>query len=426
MQDERLIEIITERLIQRIQDTNTYILKEIGNSIKQIRDVTPTKRLQLIQILRYGDNYQNMLKKISEMTDLNVKDIEDIFMSVSKKDYQFAEKFYKARNIEPIPFKDNIRLINQTRAIARVIQRDMYSFTRENVLGYSIKDLQGNTQFVGLKETYNRAIEEAMLNVYQGKETFNTSMSKIMKDIGGSGLKTLDYSSGRSIRLDSMVRMHVQDGLRVLHNADQELFGEEFEYNGIEVTHHINSAPDHIDTVDGKQFAVIKRIQEQIDGGIENEIKQSDIRGNQVKVKGKWYDDFDAVNNSLLRKVSTLNCRHEIFTIILGVSEPEYTQEQLDEDKKQNIDGFNFEGKHYSMYEGEQLLRKAELELRKSKDTQILARSSNNVELVGEMQSKITQLTNKYRDILKASGLKSKLNRAKVSGYRRVNVAKMK
>ena len=90
-----------------------------------------------------------------------------------------------------------------------------------------------------------------------------------------------------------------------------------------------------------------------------------------------------------------------------------------------NEKGFELDGKHYSLYGGEQLLRKVELELRKSKDIQILARSSNNAELVGEMQSRITQLTSKYRDILKASGLKSKLERAKVSGYRRVNVVKM-
>lgn len=426
MIDERLIEIVTERLIQRIQDTNTYILQEIGNSIKKLRDVTPSKRQQLIQILRYGENYQDILNKISKMTNLNVKDIEDIFMNISQKDYEFADKFYKARGINPVPFKENARLINQTKAIARVIQKDMYDFTRENVLGYSIRDLKGNIQFVGLKETYNRVIEEAITNISQGKLTFDDSMSRIMKDIGGSGLKKIDYSSGRSIRLDSMVRTHVQEGLRTLHNANQELIGEDFGYNGIEVSHHVNSAPDHIDTVDGKQFVLVDKVQEQINNGIETEIKQEDIRGNQVKVKGKTYDDFNAVNNSLDRPVSTLNCRHYTFSIIVGVSKPEYTQEQLDEDKKKNLDGFEFEGKHYSLYEGQQLLRKVELELRKSKDTQILARSSNNVELVGEMQSRITQLTSKYRDILKASGLKSKLERARVSQYRRINVKNMK
>lgn len=426
MIDERLIEIVIERLISRIEDTNTYILQEIGKSIKQLRDVTPSKRQQLIQILRYGDNYQDILNKISKMTNLNVKDIEDIFMSVSQKDYEFANKFYKARGIEPIPFKENIRLINQTKAIARIIQQDMYDFTRENVLGYSIRDLKGNIQFVGLKETYNRAIEEAITNISQGKLSFNDSMTRIMKDIGGSGLKKIDYSSGRSIRLDSMVRMHIEDGLRTLHNANQELFGEEFEYNGVEVTHHQNAAPDHIDTVDGKQFVLVDKVQEQINNGIENEIKQEDIRGNQVKVKGKWYDDFNATNNSLERKVSTLNCRHTIFSIIVGVSKPEYTQEELDEDKKKNLDGFMFEGKHYTNYEGTQLQRNLEREIRKQKDIQIFAKVSGNNELVGEAQQRITQLTQKYKELSDVSGLPTKMQRLRVSNYKRVAKSKLK
>ena len=40
MIDERLIDIVIERLIQRVQDTNTYILQDIGKSIKQLRDIT--------------------------------------------------------------------------------------------------------------------------------------------------------------------------------------------------------------------------------------------------------------------------------------------------------------------------------------------------------------------------------------------------
>lgn len=426
MIDERLIEIVTERLIQRIQDTNTYILQEIGNSIKKLRDVTPSKRQQLIQILRYGENYQDILNKISKMTNLNVKDIEDIFMNISQKDYEFADKFYKARGINPVPFKENARLINQTKAIARVIQKDMYDFTRENVLGYSIRDLKGNIQFVGLKETYNRVIEEAITNISQGKLTFDDSMSRIMKDIGGSGLKKIDYSSGRSIRLDSMVRTHVQEGLRTLHNANQELIGEDFGYNGIEVSHHTNSAPDHIDTVDGKQFVLVDKVQEQINNGIETEIKQEDIRGNQVKVKGKIYDDFNAVNNSLDRPVSTLNCRHYTFSIIVGVSKPEYTQEQLDEDKKKNLDGFEFEGKHFSNYEGTQLQRQLERAIREQKDIQIFAKAGGNDDLVLQAQSKITTLTRKYKELSDVSGLPTKMERMKVSEYRRVAKNKLK
>ena len=425
MIDEKLIDLVIERLITRIEDTNTYILQDIGKSIKQIRDITPTKRQQLINILKYGDNYQNILNKISKMTNLNIKDVEEIFLEASKKNYEFAEQFYKARNITPVPFKENERLITQATAIARAIQKDLYSFTRENVLGYSIRDLDGNIQFYGLRDTYNRVLEEALVNVSQGKETFDQSMTRIMNDIGGSGLKKIDYKSGRSMRLDSAVRMHLHDGLRTLFNQNQELFGEEFNYNGIEVTHHKNSAPDHIDTIDGKQFVLVDKVQEQINNGIETEIKQEDIRGNQVRVNGKWYDDFNAVNNSLKRQVSTLNCRHRVFSIVVGVSKPEYTQEQLDEDKQKNIEGFNIDGKHYSLYEGEQLQRSLERKIREQKDIQILAKASGNKELIKESQDRIKQLTNKYKEISKISGLPTRMDRLKVAKYRRISAKKL-
>lgn len=71
---------------------------------------------------------------------------------------------------------------------------------------------------------------------------------------------------------------------------------------------------------------------------------------------------------------------------------------------------------------GTQLQRRIELEIRKTKDVQILARSSDDKELIKESQEKISQLTKKYKDLLNASGLKSQLKRASVPSYRRMKV----
>ena len=51
---------------------------------------------------------------------------------------------------------------------------------------------------------------------------------------------------------------------------------------------------------------------------------------------------------------------------------------------------------------------------------------SGNKELVKESQDKITQLTNKYREISKISGLPTRMERMRVSQYKRVNVNKLK
>ena len=122
-----------------------------------------------------------------------------------------------------MPFNENQALRSQTISLANIVKNEMYDYFRTNVLGYTIRDNKGKVIFKGLKDVYNDLIDEALLNVGQGKETFDNAMTKILKQVGGSGLKTLDFESGRSIRLDSMVRMHLKSSLRELHNENQKL-----------------------------------------------------------------------------------------------------------------------------------------------------------------------------------------------------------
>ena len=399
-QEEQLVQL----LIDRINALNEDILEIIGNRIKEIGEMTPTQVHQINQMLMYNTDIKEIVEKLAEVSGMNVNDIYSLFEYSAKTNQDFARQFYKARGISYIPYAQNKVLKDQVRAIAEITAREYANISRTSAIGYTIKDLKGNLVFKDISSAYKDIIDKAILNVGQGKTTYQQEMRNAIKQIGQSGLKTIDYESGRSVRLDSAIRQNTLEGLRTLTNQIQEQFGEEFGADGVEVSHHINSAPDHIDTVDGKQFS---------------------LNGDRV-VKGKLYKDFNTVNNSLDRQVSTLNCRHYIFSIVLGVNKPQYTDKQLEEDKKKNKQGFDFEGKHYSNYEGEQLQRLIEREIRKQKDIQILAKASGDKELTQQVQAKITQLTTKYRQVVKVSGLPNQLKtRASVVGYKRINVAKM-
>lgn len=399
-QEEKLVQI----LIDRINALNEDILTIIGNRIKQIGELTPTQVHQIKQMLMYDTDIDTIVQKLAEVTNMNVNDIYNMFEYSAKTNQDFAKQFYKARGISYIPYAQNKALKEQIRAIAKITAKEYANISRTSAIGYTVKDLKGNLVFKDISSTYKDIIDKAILNVGQGKTTYQQEMRNAIKQIGQSGLKTIDYESGRSMRLDSAIRQNTLEGLRTLTNQIQQQFGEEFGADGVEVSHHINSAPDHIDTVDGKQFS---------------------LNGDRV-VKGKLYKDFNTVNNSLDRQVSTLNCRHYIFSIVLGVNKPQYTDKQLEEDKKKNKEGFDFEGKHYSNYEGEQLQRLIEREIRKQKDVQILAKSSGDKELTLQAQTKITQLTIKYKQLCNVSGLPNQLKtRASVVGYRSINVANM-
>lgn len=407
--NEKEIDLVVERLTRRIENANIYFLKQIGEYIKQIRDLSPTEAHKLIQILKYGENYQQIVKALAEFSKMNVSDIDKIFNRYAKQDYNFYKQFYKYRNMDFIPFEENEEILRQTNEIKRLVQKQVYNIMHENVIGYTIRDRKGNIQFQGLRETYNRVLDEALMNVSEGKETFDSAMTNIMKEIGGSGLKKLDYESGRSVRLDSAVRMNLQDGLRELHNINQEKIGEEFGYDGWEISVHENPAIDH-EEVQGRQFR--KEEYEKLQ------------RGEYAKdVTGKEFTlDHDHKNG--FRPISEMNCYHIATTIIVGVSKPRYSEEQLQEIRNRNDKGFEYNGKHYTMYQGTQIQRNIERNIREQKDIQILAKASGNDNLVLSSQANIDKLTKKYKEFNHVSGLKPKLNRIKVNKYKRVEINK--
>ncbi|MBO5910508.1 MAG: hypothetical protein J6Q15_03255, partial [Clostridia bacterium] len=316
------------------------------------------------------------------------------------------EKFYKYRNIPFVPFAENTALKMQTMALANIVKNEMYNYTRANLLGFTI-----NGEFMNLKDTYNYVLDEALLNISQGKETFDSSMRRILKDIGGSGLKTVDYKSGRKVRLDSTVRMHLKSELRELHNELQKIYGEEFGADGVEISVHENPADDH-ENVQGRQFS-------------NEEFNKLQNGGVAIDYKGKAYS-LDHDDNGSHRPISEMNCYHYIFSIVLGVSKPTYTDEELQKKIDDNNKGFELDGKHYSLYEGTQLQRQLERAIREQKDIQILAKSSGDMELVGTAQSNITKLTQKYKELSQVSGLPTKMKRLTVSGYKRVAKSKLK
>lgn len=384
MLSEEVIERLAEVLVDRIEELNATILEEVGGAIRKIGTLSPSKAQQLVQTLKYGASYEKIVKKLAEITDLNVKQIEEIFEEVAKRNQMFAKQFYDYRGKDFTPYEQNMALQQQVKAMARLTV-DSYMGLSRNSAFMTIEN--GRKVFTPLSEIYNRTIDKAILSVSQGKEAYNTAMRKTMRELAKNGIRTVDYASGYSRRLDSAVRSNMLEGLRELSNEIQRQFGEEFGADGVEISVHEHPAEDH-----------------------------EDIQGGQYSK-----EEFEVLNSSLERPISTLNCYHYIFSIVLGVSKPQYSKEQLKNINKDNKEGFEFEGKHYSLYEGTQLQRNIETKIRQFKDRQIGARAMDDMEEVDKCQKNIRMLTSKYNELSKISGLPTKKQRMTVSGYRRVS-----
>jgi len=401
MKNELQEEAIITRLIERIESGNTFILSEIGKAVKEIGQLTPTQAYQLQQMIKYGASYQTILERLSKITNLNTKEIDEIYSLYAQKDYNFARKFYEYRNIPYVPFNQLEPLKREVQAISNLTKGEYMNLSNTSALGFTIKDLAGNVRFYNISDAYQYVIDQAILSISQGKDTFQHEMYSILKSLGESGLKTVDYKSGYHRRLDSAIRMNLREGIKTLHNETQRIIGEEFGADGVEISVHLSPAPDHED-LQGRQFS-----NEEFEKLQNNEVAE-DYKGNKYSHEH--------------RPISELNCYHTTMSIILGVSKPQYSDEELQDIKEKNEKGFIFKGKHLTMYEGTQLQRKLETEIRKQKDIQMLGKASGNDLLIGDAQFKITQLTNRYKELSKTSGLQTQMERLRVVGYKRKRI----
>lgn len=407
MLNEQVIDKVIERLVNRIEEGNTYTLKKIGESIKKIGTLSPSKAQELVQVLKYGGDYDKIVDKLAEITELNVKDIYKIFDEVAKNDYNFAKQFYDYRGVKFIPYEENIALQQQVRAIANITVGEYRNLTRS--LAFT-KRVNGRIVYTDLARTYQDTLDKAVLSVVQGKNTFQEQMYSTIRELANSGIKSVNYGTNRSMRLDSAVRMQIKGALRNLHNEIQEQVGQEFDADGVEISTHLNPAPDHAE-VQGRQFS-----NEEFNK-FQNDIDAVDYTGKLFPAEFEGHDR---------RSISEYNCYHYTFAIVLGVSEPEYSNKELKQIIDNNNKGFELDGKHYTNYEGTQLQRQLETEIRKAKDQQIMAKASGNNELVDESQQRITQLTRKYKELSDTSGLQTKMQRLRISGYKRVAKSKLK
>lgn len=395
MIDEEIQERLVEQLYDRIEDLNREILTEIGKQIKHIGTLTPTQAHKLAQITLYGESMNKIARALARITNMSVNDIYKIFKRTAIENQEFARQFYKARDVPFVPYSENKPLQRQVNAIARLTAKRFRNIM--NSTGYLLDD-----RFVPIGKVYQEVVDKAILSVSQGKATWQEEMRKSLRKLADKGMRVrlnkngeptgtriIDFKSGYTRRADTQVRMNMLDALKEMSNELQEQFGEEFGADGVEISVHEHPAPDH-----------------------------APIQGHQYSKEA-----FEKLNSELKRPISTLNCYHYIFSIVLGVSEPEYTQEELDKINADNQKGFTMDGKHYTLYQGTQMQRRLETQVRQQKDRQILARAMGDEEEAGICQRKIALLNQKYNELSKISGLKPRKDKMTVSGYRRVKVS---
>lgn len=256
-------------------------------------------------------------------------------------------------------------------------------------LRITAQEFKNLSQTTILTDSYRKAVDIAVQTVQSGITDYNSAIRSAMKQAAQDGLRVQYPNSGLTRRLDTAVRQNVLDSVRALNHDILQQIGNELGADGVEISAHALCAEDHL-PYQGRQYS---------------------------------QKEFDRIQNMLRRPFGMWNCKHTIMPIILGVSESAYTEEELEDYRRNSSEVIEIDGVSKTRYEWSQQQRRIETAVRYQKDIAVAAKASGDMPLRREAQAKINGLQKHYNRISEAAGLRAEKDRMSVAGFRKVKTA---
>lgn len=397
------IDTLTKPIIDRQRNLSSNIVNIIAKRVKDIKDTDVLDGIVglyvLAQMQRTSEDLQAIKKEILSVQKIQRKQSKDMVKSIALQEYFNAKPFYDYRKIRQKPLMENRKFANLVESVSHDLDTTFAKLDDPNTLGFTIRDDKNPSlvKTVPINDAYMSIIQEAARAKHDGALTFDQSMKKVLKQLNDSGLKTMTYKDGSVRRIDGVARMHLMSAIRHLNYEMQLEIGKIIGADGIEISAHSFSAPDH-EPIQGHLFT------------IENFDRLQD---------GQSFEDtYGNRFDEIARPIGEWNCRHFVSVIILDNYTPPWTLEDLEELKQANQEGYTTQdGKHYTMYECTQMQRHYETQIRNAKDGVVMARTAGNKDLQQYYETQLSQLNKEYRTFSKACGLKTDRSRTFVDDY---------
>lgn len=367
------IDALRDRVTQIADPLTEYLLSDIARRISQAGQLTSTAAYETWRLQNLGLSQTQIKKKIAVLLNKSSTEIKTLMTQSAKVGYSFDLSNLPHEN--SIPFVDNLVIQQTVSAAVKLAQSDFTNITQT----IGMVDPYGNA--LPLQDVYRSATDFAFQQVFTGAADYNTSIRRATSNIVKYGLRTINYQSGVHTGLEAAIRRNVMGGLGLMQEQISQQNHDTLGADGWEISAHAASAPDH------------------------------------EPIQGKQYTDaeYQALNDSLVRRIGTLNCGHAAFPIILGVSKPQYTAAELAKFKADNVDGITYQGQHYTSYKATQQQRALERSMRYQKRRILVANASGDAEQAQTAKTRLTLLQQEYRRFSKAAGLPTQYERAAIA-----------
>lgn len=383
-----------EKLPKPLERTMTAlelsIMAEIVERIKEAAQITPVIDWLLVRLTAIGESKARLKRLIGEAIKEADLQIDDIYEQAARSDYIRNREIYEAAGKEYISYEDNNWLqqaIEAARRQTKDSMRPMENITQTT--GFNVPVGGGKKVFTPLSEYLERSLDKAMLGITTGAKTYSQAIGEVIDEMTNSGVRTVDYASGKSDRIEVAARRAVMTGVAQMTKQVSNKNAEELGTDHWEVDWHMGARNT------GTGYL------------------------NHQNWQGKVYSSeemWTICGEGEMLGFAGINCYHIKFPFLPGISKRKYTDEWLAEQNRKENEKRVYRGREYDTYGALQYQRRLERTMRKQKqDVELLKTAGADKKDITEARSRLRLTDKHYVDFSKQFELPQQRERLRIA-----------
>lgn len=396
MLTENQLEMLGDKAAELMQEAEQDIIADIARRIKKTGRFTETAELRVMALRKAGWSTQKI--RVEVMNILNADPEYKKFVANNTKQYK-RDVMSAIRQMEKEAAKAGDDIIAEAGDMS--YNSDLYAWhqagetlTKDSSIvkiveemgattGGTLKNLtrtmgfKGPHDFVALHSAYIRYLDKALMKMIMGGVSYDAAVEDSVREMARSGLRSVDYASGRTYQLDTAARMCIRTSAHQLSAKISYRNCDVMNTDLVEVSKHWGARPSH-------------------------QVWQGKIYSRSGK--NKKYPAFKECHYGEADGLCGVNCRHTFYPFFEGISEPNTWKEEPDPKE--------YGGKMYKYYDATQKQRAMERQIRSTKREIEAMRSigGNTSELESQKKRQIRE----YHKFSHAMDISPKDNRLRV------------
>ncbi len=362
---------MVDKMTARFTALEGRIMQDIVRRINMTGKITSTADWQINRLKILGYSSEDIEASLKETLNATYPEMFELYDKVINWEYVRNKDVYEQINAEYIPYEENEQLQQITEGIKRQTRDELDNITQS--LGFYLDYGDGRRVLTPLAQVYQRFLDAACMDIVSGAFDYNSVLRRVVTQLTNSGLRQIDYASGRANRIDVAARRAIMTGMSQITGKITDYNAEKLGEDHFEVAWHSGARPTH------------------------------------AVWQGKVWTREQLVNVCGLGSATGLlgvNCYHEYYPFFPGISERNWTDEWLEEQNRKENTPKEFHGKEYTLYEAKQRQRQMETAMRAQREkVKLLEAGGADPDDVMLARAKYQGQLNEYSRFCKKMGL---------------------